>query len=163
LENIVIISGKVDYTITLDPGVWLFDDRKINLATYFDSSIESKIESNYAETAGSQWDKALKEGSTLPSKNSNKISKQEIQPDADYGIGLGPFLKNASPNIHATKVILYSDKDEQYQISLDEAFEGILAFSSNGRPVKDGPIHFYYKDGRNKNTPYTNINKIVVD
>ncbi|MFL6555253.1 MAG: hypothetical protein ACJ8MO_03965, partial [Bacillus sp. (in: firmicutes)] len=27
MENIIIISGKVQYTITLDPSVWIFDDR----------------------------------------------------------------------------------------------------------------------------------------
>lgn len=162
MEKIVVISGDVNYNITLDLGSWLFDNRKVNLATYFDTPAETAEEKNYSEETSKNWDKTLAEGATPPSRNDNKISKLDILSDADYGICLGHFLKNAVPKENATKVILETANHDQYTISLEDAYEGILGFSSKGVSLKDGPLHFYYKDGRNKNTPYTGINKIVV-
>lgn len=162
MENIVLISGEVGFTITLDPGAWLFDNRKVNMATYFDSPEESKIEIDYTENASKKWDKALTEGTVVPSSNDNKISKQEILNHSDYGICLGHFLKNSEPRENASEIIFEATNNEQYQVSLSDAFEGIVAFSSKGKPLKDGPLHFYFRDGRNKNTPFTNIYNILV-
>jgi hypothetical protein len=41
MENILIIAGNVKYTITLDPGVWIFDDRRVDLTTYFSQVTET--------------------------------------------------------------------------------------------------------------------------
>ena len=38
MEKIVHIKGKVKFPITLDPSVWIFDDRKFDLDTYFDQN-----------------------------------------------------------------------------------------------------------------------------
>ena len=35
MESIIPIKGKVKYKLTLDPSVWIFDDRRIDLKTYF--------------------------------------------------------------------------------------------------------------------------------
>ena len=40
MENIILLSGKVKYSITLDPTVWIFDDRKVDLSTYFSATNE---------------------------------------------------------------------------------------------------------------------------
>ncbi|MDN8677450.1 peptidyl-prolyl cis-trans isomerase, partial [Staphylococcus aureus] len=31
MSDIIMLTGKVNFTITLDPGVWIFDDRKVDL------------------------------------------------------------------------------------------------------------------------------------
>ena len=36
LENIISVIGKVKYSITLDPSVWIFDEGKLDLTTFFD-------------------------------------------------------------------------------------------------------------------------------
>ena len=36
LEKIIPVIGKVKYSITLDPSVWIFDERKLELTTFFD-------------------------------------------------------------------------------------------------------------------------------
>ena len=40
MENIILVNGKVKFSITLDPSVWIFDDRKLDLTTFFDEKKE---------------------------------------------------------------------------------------------------------------------------
>ena len=35
MSTIMPFKGKVKFPITLDAGVWIFDDRRIDLNTYF--------------------------------------------------------------------------------------------------------------------------------
>ena len=35
LGSILFINGKVKFPITIDPLVWIFDDRKVEIDTYF--------------------------------------------------------------------------------------------------------------------------------
>ena len=34
MENIILVNGKVKFSITLDPSVWIFDERKLELTTF---------------------------------------------------------------------------------------------------------------------------------
>ena len=40
MENIILVNGKVKFSITLDPSVWIFDERKLELTTFFDEKKE---------------------------------------------------------------------------------------------------------------------------
>ena len=40
LESILFINGKVKFPITIDPLVWIFDDRKVEIDTYFHNEAE---------------------------------------------------------------------------------------------------------------------------
>mgnify|MGYP001051368502 CR=1 FL=1 len=42
--SIVTITGNVKYPITLDPSVWIFDDRKFDLDQFFSDFREVKDE-----------------------------------------------------------------------------------------------------------------------
>ncbi|KPD01293.1 hypothetical protein LR69_00450 [Geobacillus sp. BCO2] len=35
MNDIIVLTGKVKFRITLDPGVWIFDDRKVDMDAYF--------------------------------------------------------------------------------------------------------------------------------
>ena len=35
LETVIPIKGNVRHAITMDPGIWIFDDRRIDLETFF--------------------------------------------------------------------------------------------------------------------------------
>ena len=35
METIITIKGNVKHTITLDPTVWIFDDRRVDLDIFF--------------------------------------------------------------------------------------------------------------------------------
>ena len=69
MESIAQIKGNVKYSITLDPSVWLFDDRKKRLEDFF---IHSEIEEDqleaYTKAASEHWDREVTEGSTPPSE-----------------------------------------------------------------------------------------------
>ena len=41
VESIVFINGKVKFPITIDPLVWIFDDRKVEIDTYFSNEKEA--------------------------------------------------------------------------------------------------------------------------
>ena len=38
MEFIIPIKGAVKFNLTLDPTVWIFDDRRIDLKTFFNST-----------------------------------------------------------------------------------------------------------------------------
>ena len=40
LGSILFINGKVKFPITIDPLVWIFDDRKVEIDTYFNKEAE---------------------------------------------------------------------------------------------------------------------------
>ncbi|MGQ0420669.1 hypothetical protein ACT4US_17185, partial [Bacillus sp. HC-Mk] len=44
MSEILFINGKVRFPITIDPTVWIFDDRKVDLTTYFDETRENTSE-----------------------------------------------------------------------------------------------------------------------
>ena len=59
MENIVDIKGKVKYKITLDPSVWIFDDRKADLDSFFEQQTKHDNELEelykvYFQTLGSR-------------------------------------------------------------------------------------------------------------
>ncbi|NSL50737.1 peptidyl-prolyl cis-trans isomerase [Calidifontibacillus erzurumensis] len=44
MENIVLIQGNVKFRLTIDPSVWIFDDRKFDLGQYFnDESLKDHL------------------------------------------------------------------------------------------------------------------------
>lgn len=138
MPDIIPLTGNLGYTITLDPSSWLFDDRKVDLITYFNEPHDEKT--------------------TTP-----KIKKRDLlKNDYTLGIPFKPFLENAEPLPEASTVIIET-RNEEYNIPLEEARAGILAFSKEGKFLnEDGPAHFYYGDGSNKNEPITDIVKFTV-
>lgn len=70
-----------------------------------------------------------------------------------FGIKFEPFLKNAEPLESATTLIIET-KDEEIQIPINEAYDLIIAFSKEGKALKeDGPVHILFEDGSNKDQP----------
>lgn len=163
MESIVFIKGNVTYPITLDPGVWIFDNRKVDLNTYFDEK-PLEAEDHYAKEVAEHWERERNEGAKGPvNTNQNKIQydKEELF-SKSYGIPLVPFLDNAAPNEDAVEVELVAINENTTKLNIDEAREGILGFSLEGKPLEDGPVHFYYGDGSNRENPIRNIVQIKV-
>lgn len=165
MDNIIVINGKVKYPITLDPGVWIFDDRRIDLHTYFDSEMEQKNElEEYTKSVSKHWDREIMEGAIFPPtlKTEKKYEKEKLL-TGTFGIELKPFLQNAEPEDDATTFAIVTENDV-IQLPLHEAEKLILGFSLNGKPLKeDGPVHGYFGDGRNKNNPIKNIKAFRVE
>jgi hypothetical protein len=160
VENIINISGKVKYSITLDPSVWIFDDRKIDLNTYFDfAQDDDKDElTEYKKAISKQWDREIIEGAKVPvtHKPVHKYEKEKML-TGTFGMSLKPFLTNAEPDEHAKSLIIVS-RNQEVEVPLEEAYQLILGFSIDGKPLKDdGPVHVYFADGSNKETPIKNV------
>ncbi|KAA9026009.1 peptidyl-prolyl cis-trans isomerase [Niallia endozanthoxylica] len=153
MENIILIKGKVKFPITLDPTVWIFDDRKLDLDTYFDQQ-ETEINEleEYTKSISKHWDREIIEGAQLPTTNKTKkkFIKEELT-TGSFGIRFQPFLNNAEPFNDATVVIIES-ADQEYSLPIEEAKNIILGFSANGKPLmEDGPAHVYLnKDSKSQ-------------
>ncbi|MCD8509245.1 MAG: peptidyl-prolyl cis-trans isomerase [Bacillus sp. (in: Bacteria)] len=159
---ILTISGQVNHTITIDPGVWIFDERKVDLDTYF-SQENKNHQDQELENLSRAWDKQRKEGAIALSNGNVVTSNKKDLTEKSFGVPLYPFIKNANPTPNATTVVFKRSIGEDFQCSLEEAMEGIAGFSNNGNPLKEnGPIHFYYRDGSNKDNPVTHIENIVL-
>ncbi|MDQ0972833.1 hypothetical protein QFZ31_002711 [Neobacillus niacini] len=164
MENILILSGKVKYTITLDPTVWIFDDRKVDLTTYFSTpSNPSNDLEEYTKSVSKHWDREIIEGAVYPPtlKTEKKYEKEKVL-TGSFGIRFQPFLDNAEPKDNATTLIIKTTTSE-HEISLDRAKELILGFSEVGKPLsKDGPVHVYFGDGSNQQHPIKNVREFII-
>ncbi|KAB2337370.1 peptidyl-prolyl cis-trans isomerase [Cytobacillus depressus] len=160
MENIILLSGNVKYAITLDPGVWIFDDRRVDLLSYFESEKNSSdgLE-EYTRSISKHWDREIMEGAVFPPtlKTEKKFEKEKVL-NGTFGIPLAPFIKNAEPNENATTLIIYCEDEGEISLPLRDATKIILGFSINGKPLKeDGPVHVYFGDGSNKHQPIKKV------
>ncbi|MCA0174455.1 peptidyl-prolyl cis-trans isomerase [Bacillus sp. RAR_GA_16] len=161
METILPIKGKVNYAITLDASVWIFDDRKIELDEFlkFDDS-NKKNENDYIRTQAERWERE-RTGIKPPVNKSIKRFEKERVLTGSFVIPLQPFLSNAEPA--SDRVQLESSDGQQQVISLEEAMNGFLRFSKDGKPLReDGPTHFYFGDGSNASEPVKNVSAITV-
>ena len=116
MEKIILFSGKVKYPITLDPGVWIFDDRRVDLTTYFNKEEEKKDElEEYTKEISKHWDREIMEGAIFPPtlKTEKKFEKEKVL-TGTFGIPFKPFLKNAEPESHASTVIIVCEPFYRY-------------------------------------------------
>ncbi|EWG11802.1 hypothetical protein [Cytobacillus firmus] len=165
MENIIAFKGNVKYQITLDPGVWIFDDRRVDLTTYF---IQDNIRKNeleeYTKAVSKHWDREIMEGAVFPPtlKTEKKFEKEKVL-TGTFGIPFKPFLMNAEPDESAEIVVIESE-DGEARLTLSEAEELILGFSKDGKPLKeDGPVHAYFGDGSNQNSPIKRVKAFRVE
>lgn len=164
METIIPIKGKVKYKITLDPGVWIFDDRKVDLTTYFQQAepADSQLE-EYTKAISKHWDREIMEGAVHPPtlKTESKFQKEKIL-NGTFGIPFRPFLANSEPEVDAEFVVIECGNGE-VKLSLEESYGLILGFSKEGKPLKeDGPLHAYYRDGSNFDHPIKNITGFTI-
>ena len=164
MNDILFINGKVRFQITLDPSVWIFDDRKVDLTTYFTTTKEEQSElETYLKHTSAHWDREIRDGAAFPPirKSVQKFKKEQLIMGT-FGIPLDPFLKNAEIADEATHVEIHTTHDT-FILSLEEAKSAILGFSKNGKPLReDGPVHLYFGDGSNTDNPIRNIRKFII-
>lgn len=165
MDNIIFLKGKVKYNITLDPGVWIFDDRRIDLDSFFQSnSIQDNTLEEYTKLISKHWDREIMEGSTSPPtlKTEKKYLKEKLL-TGSFAIPFEPFLQNAEP-LKDAKFIKIESLELETQIPIKNANQLILAFSKNGKPLtEDGPIHVYYRDKSNQHAPIKNVRTFRIE
>ncbi|MGG5738658.1 MULTISPECIES: hypothetical protein [Bacillus cereus group] len=164
MSEILFINGKVRFPITIDPTVWIFDDRKLDLTTYFDETREESSElETYLKHTSEHWDREIRDGAAFPPiQQSVKKYKKEQLINGTFGIPLQPFLKNAEILECATQVEIETT-DNLITLPLETANQAILGFSKEGKPLReDGPVHLYFHDGSNRQNPIRNIRKFTI-
>lgn len=164
MEFILPLNGKTKYSLTLDPTVWIFDDRKVDLTTYFSQSrnVEDADE-KYLNAVGKHWSREIMEGAVFPPtlKTERKFDRKGMQ-TGTFGMVLGAFIKNAEPDADATAVIIDTANGE-HTFTLEEAAELVLKFAHEGKPLKeDGPVHVLLADGSNVDSPITHVTAIRI-
>lgn len=164
MADILMISGKVKYTITLDPSTWIFDDRRIDLTTYFTKGEEEKDTlAEYTKAVSKHWDREIMEGAVFPPtlKTEKKFEKEKVL-TGTFGMLFKPFLENAEPEETAAALVIMTD-DGETELPIEEAYKVILKFSDNGKPLTStGPVHVYYGDGSNQKNPIKNVRGFLV-
>lgn len=155
LELIIPVKGAVKFNITLDPTVWIFDDRKIDLDEFFSGEYEYKDElEEYTKVASAHWSREIIEGSTNPpTLQTEKKYERTKALTSTFGIEMKPFILNSEPLPTATKVVIETTEGE-YTVPLEEIDNLLLKFSHKGKPLReDGPVHILKKNGSNINSP----------
>jgi hypothetical protein len=166
MEQIIPFKGKVTFPITLDPGVWIFDDRRIDLDSYFTEPDRPEADPNkeYTKSMSKFWEKEIREGATFPPtiKSEKKYEKEKVL-TGSFGVPLAPFLKNAEPADDASQLVIET-KNGDHSFAIEEADSLIMAFSNKGKPFReDGPVHILLKDGSNLDHPITHVTAIRLD
>lgn len=168
MEFIIQIKGDVKFKLTLDPTVWIFDDRKLDLTKYFTEERVNRDEmEDYKRGMGEHWSREIMEGATVPptlnsEKKYKKKEKQEML-TGTFGILFKPFIENAEPDSTAETVI-FETLDGEYSFPIEAAKELVFKFSHEGQPLReDGPVHVLLPDGSNQGSPITNVSAIRVE
>ncbi|SOC35269.1 hypothetical protein [Ureibacillus acetophenoni] len=166
MENIIPIKGAVTYKITIDPTVWIFDDRRLDLKTYFDQKNDEESEDmKYLLSMGKHWSREIMEGATFPPtlKTERKFDRQGMK-TGTFGMEIKHFLKNAEIHDDATRVVFECENGIEHAFSIEEANTIIFKFSQDGKPLlEDGPVHLLFADGSNVDNPIKNIRAIRVE
>lgn len=164
---IIQIKGKVKFPITLDPSVWIFDDRKIIFEEAFTNEVkQEEKEEDLLEKQDRILNQALyePEKSYKPPvrKSLNKFRKDQVLENS-YVMPVEDFVKNAEIEEGASRAILKTNGDDVV-ISTEQLQSALLYFSDHGKPLKDdGPVHLYFGDGSNKDNPIKGVKEIIID
>lgn len=165
MEFIVPITGNVKHTITLDPTVWIFDDRRIDLDEFFNADFVERDEmEEYKEAMGKHWSREIMEGATFPQtiKTEKRYEKDKML-TASFAVVLEPFINNAVPNEGASTFTVRTN-DNEYTFPLNESVNILFKFSHKGKPLReDGPVHMLFRDGSNKEEPIRHVQSIQVN
>ena len=150
----------MQHSITLDPGIWIFDDRRIDLDAFFTGEYVERDEmEEYKKAMGKHWSREIMEGATFPpTLETEKLFEESKDITGTYGIYLNHFLKNAVPHEDATTISFETEDRESYPFPLERLDDFILKYSIDGKPLReDGPVHILLKDGSNIENPIKNV------
>ncbi|MEK4629687.1 MAG: peptidyl-prolyl cis-trans isomerase [Solibacillus sp.] len=164
VETIIPIKGAVTYQLTLDPTVWIFDDRKLDLTTYFDTEKVEEDNEKYLRDMGAHWSREIMEGAVFPPtlKTERKFDRKGML-TGTFGMEIKPFLNNAEILPTATEVVFECAANEEISFPLEQVENFILKFSQDGKPLtEDGPVHILFGDGSNRDNPIKNIRAIRI-
>ncbi|MGQ9007238.1 peptidyl-prolyl cis-trans isomerase [Bacillus stercoris] len=158
--SVIQVKGNVTYPITIDPSVWIFDDRKF----LFDRKGDSQ---DTLQSIGDESDldseRVIREGRIAPPtlKTEKQYEKQKLM-NGSFAMRLGTVLKNAEPNSSATQCVFVTSSGKA-AVSLEKALNSIVHFSEAGKPIQEGgPVHIYFEDPVHHKQPITDLKEIEI-
>ncbi|MEI3606760.1 hypothetical protein SPD48_13715 [Pseudogracilibacillus sp. SE30717A] len=161
---IVQLKGNIRFPITLDPTVWIFDDRKVILEEAFIERKDQPEEDKLAKAAELFDQEIYFQKKIKPPVNNsiNRFDKEKTLTNS-FVMPIADFIKTAEINNDASRAILKT-KEDDVVISTDQLESAYFLFALEGKPLKeDGPVHLFFGDGSNKETPIKGIYEIIID
>lgn len=159
---IIQLGGKVNFPITLDASVWIFDDRKVLFEEAFIQKEETK-EDDSLKRAAERFNQEIYQQKINPpiNKSINKFEREKILKNT-YVMPIRSFVESAEIKNDAKSVLLTTHQGE-VEISLDGLLNSYFLFAEKGKPLsEEGPVHLYFTDGSNRDNPIKGITKITV-
>lgn len=159
---IIPIKGNVKFPITLDPSVWIFDDRRIKFDEVFSDMLDTREEQEHTFSSEERFNRevvqATNDNKPIPRKDADEILK------STYVIPFKPFFENAGANEEATSATIVQADGIEITLDLEELANSYFLFSFEGKPLKeDGPVHIYFSDGTNKDDPIKGVTEIIIN
>jgi len=152
---VITITGNIQYPITLDPSVWIFDDRKVHL------NCDDKTQNKYHQ----KQQKDIKQYQQInkpPVQKSLQYTKQSELLSYSYYMPLKDFILRTEPSHVATSAILATKSGKQ-TITLTELLNSNALFSKNGKQIiKDGPIYLFKESDIHFEFPIKGISSIYI-
>lgn len=161
---IVQLKGNVRFPITLDPTVWIFDDRKIVLEEAFTNNKMEAEDDDVSKTEElfNQEIYSLTKIKPPVKKSINRFDKEKTLTNS-FVMPIADFIKTAEINQGASRVILKTKEDDVI-INPEQLRSSYLLFALKGKPLReDGPVHLFFGDGSNKEEPIKGIYEIIID
>ncbi|QHE52055.1 hypothetical protein [Pontibacillus sp. HMF3514] len=162
---IIQLTGNVQHPITLDPTVWIFDDRKVSFEEAFTSASEQENNDEDDIRKASQiWDREVYQQKLNPpiNKSISTFEKKQIL-DGTFVMPIHHFLGNAQLHDNASGVTLETINGK-HSITVDQLQNAQLLFAVDGKPIQEeGPVHIYFGDGSNQEQPIKGVKKIIVE
>lgn len=164
MSEIIQFSGDIQYKITIDPSVWIFDDRKIELDKAFetiDKDSDDDLDS-YTKRISEQWENERAHGASFPPVDKSVKMDRDKVLSGTYVMPFEPFIENAEPAEHVKNVSVVQKDGTETVIALSKLKKAFLCFSKDGKPLtEDGPVHLYFHDGSNRSSPIKNITQFI--
>ncbi|MBY8912331.1 peptidyl-prolyl cis-trans isomerase [Bacillus sp. YC2] len=156
--SVIQVKGNVTYPITIDPSVWIFDDRKFPFEKQQPVHPDGTAETDEHTI---DTERVIREGRISPPtlKSEKRFEKEKLM-NGSFAMKLGAVLSNAEPKESAVQCVFISDS-KRTAVPLEKALESIAHFSEAGKPLQDGgPIHIYVDE--NFDEPITGVKEIEV-
>lgn len=159
---IIPIKGNVKFPITLDPSVWIFDDRRIKFDEAFSGKLVTGKEQEHTFSSDERFNQEVVQATNgnkpIPRKDAAEILK------STYVMPFKPFFEHAEVNEEATAATIIQADGNEVTLNLEELANSYFLFSYEGKPLnEDGPVHIYFHDGTNKNDPIKGVTEIMIN
>ncbi|MEH7613965.1 peptidyl-prolyl cis-trans isomerase [Gottfriedia acidiceleris] len=162
MSDVFQLTGNVEFPLTIDPSVWIFDERKVKLDSLLAGDFKKVDElEQYTKSVSKHWDREIVEGAKVDNSPLYATQKKEWLKES-YAMPFSYFIDNSNPKNRELEVTIETE-GELIKLPFETVYESYLAFSYNGKRIlEDGPVHLYFADGTNKETPITSIKKIIL-